>query len=375
MLTKDIQFMKRALALAKKGIGTVSPNPLVGAVLVKDGIIIGEGYHEKYGEAHAEVNAINSATDSPEGATLYCTLEPCCHTNKQTPPCSNLVISSKIKRVVICNLDPNPYVAGKGVKQLEEAGIEVVSGVLKSEGLKVNEVFFKYITTSMPFINIKYAQTLDGKIAVNSGDSKWISDESARTKVHEMRLKYDAVLIGRNTLNKDNAKLNIRMGIDSKGKVPYRVIIGSLRNLNQDADILNDEFTDKTVIITSIEDYQKADNDFVKKITDKKIKMVFASIREDRIDLEEAFKKLGEMKITSILVEGGAKVISTLLKEELYDKISCFICPKLAGNGPSYYENSEINEMSNAIKLQDVSYEVINDQVLMTAYRTSKKDL
>lgn len=365
--------MKRAFELARMGTGTVSPNPLVGAVVVKDNIILGEGYHMKYGDAHAEPNAINNALESVEGSTLYCSLEPCCHTNKQTAPCINLIISSKIKKVVISNVDPNPSVAGKGVKALQDAGIEVVTGILEEEGRKLNEVFFKYIKTQKPFIHIKLAQTLDGKIATLSGDSKWISDSDARFRVHEMRLGYDAVLIGRNTLNLDNAKLSIRMGLDSKGKVPYRIILGSLRNIDLTATIFNDEHTDKTIVITSIEDYRKCSDETISFVSSKKIKFIFASIKEDYIDLAEAFNLLGDMKISSILVEGGAKVITSLLDQNLYDKISFFVCPKIIGNGTSYYQNENLTKMSQAHTFKDIEIEKINDQVVFNVYPQSKE--
>lgn len=366
--SKDQIYMKRAIDLALFGLGTVSPNPLVGAVVVKNGIILGEGYHERYGGPHAEVNAIKNATENVEGATLYCSLEPCCHTNKQTPPCTNLILSSKIKRVVISNLDPNPFVAGKGVKILEEAGIEVLTGVLEDEGARVNEVFFKYIKTGLPFINIKFAQTLDGKIATKSGDSKWISDEDARREVHHLRLKYDAVMIGKATLLKDDAKLNIRMGVDSKGKVPYRIVVGSLKGLNTNLQILSDEYTDKTILVTSIEDYQDAPTEIVEHIKNNSIKVIFAGLKAKSYDFDEAFKKLGEMKITSILVEGGSKLISSLINNNKYDKITTFICPKIIGSGISFYEDNSRSLMSESIKLENISYKVINEQIVMTGY-------
>lgn len=367
-LSKDEKYMKRAINLALLGLGTVSPNPLVGAVVVKDGIILGEGYHEVYGSSHAEVNAIKNASQDVAGATLYCSLEPCCHTNKQTPPCTNLIISSKIKRVVISNLDPNPFVAGKGVKLLREAGVEVLAGVLEKEGSEVNEIFFKYIQTGLPFINIKYAQTLDGKIATVSGDSKWISDEAARVEVHKMRLKYDAVMIGRGTLENDNAKLNIRMGVDSKGKIPYRIVVGSIGKINLDNEILSDEHTEKTILVTSVNDYQEAPLEIINHIKDRKIKVIFAKAKDGKLDFSEVFKKIGELKITSVLVEGGSKLISTLIKDNHYDKITAFICPKIIGNGITFYQDDVIEQMKDSIKFKNVSYKIMNDQIIMNAY-------
>jgi diaminohydroxyphosphoribosylaminopyrimidine deaminase/5-amino-6-(5-phosphoribosylamino)uracil reductase len=365
----DKKYIQYAFELAKKGVGKVSPNPLVGAVIVKNNKIIGEGYHEEYGSAHAEPNAINSTKESVEGATLYCNLEPCCHTKKQTPPCTKKIIESKIKRVVISNLDPNPMVAGKGVEILKAAGIEVTSGILEEEGAKLNEVFFKYIQTNMPFVHIKLAQTLDGKISTSTGDSKWISDEDARKEVHRMRLKYDAVLIGRKTLNQDNAKLNIRMGVESNGKIPYRIIVGSLENLDLSTKILNDEHTDKTIIITSKCEFDKCSNELVKFFESKNIKIIITNLKDGNINFNEAFKLIGEMKITSILVEGGNQVITTLLDTEEFDKISFFICPKLIGNGYSIYSNNSLTKMSQALEFKDVYMQQINNQVVFNAYK------
>lgn len=365
---KHIQYIKRCFSLAKKGMGLVSPNPLVGSVIVKDNIILGEGYHEVYGGPHAEPNAISSAVENLEGSTLYCNLEPCCHTNKQTPPCVNAIIKNKIKRVVISNLDPNPFVAGNGVKILRDAGIEVITGVLEEEGRELNEAFFKYIQTSKPFVHIKLAQTLDGKIATDSGDSKWISNDSARKIVHEWRLKYDAVLVGRNTLSKDNPVLNIRMGVDSKGKVPYRIVIGSIENMDLSLNLFSDEWSHRTIIATTVESYNKASNEKIEKVLANKLKVVFTESNNESMDLAILLEKLAKLKITSILVEGGKSVITSFIDQKQYDKISFFVCPKIIGNGISYYENDELTLMKDAISFKKTSVESIDNQVLIHAY-------
>ena len=221
-------FMREALSLARRGLGTTSPNPMVGAVVVRAGEIIGRGFHQKAGEPHAEPNAINDCeiNDLSE-CELYVTLEPCCHTNKRTPPCTSLIIEKGIRKVHVATLDPNPSVSGKGVEVLESVGVQVSVGLLEKEAAALNEVFNKTILSNLPYVHLKLAQTLDGKLATLSGDSKWITDESARTRVHELRLKYDAVMVGRNTLNNDDPSLDIRMGIDAKDKVPFRIILGN----------------------------------------------------------------------------------------------------------------------------------------------------
>ncbi len=214
-------YMKKVFELAKQGIGLVSPNPLVGSLIVKDSQIIGAGFHERYGQFHAELNAIVSAKQPLKGATLYCNLEPCCHTNKQTPPCAQRIIKEGISRVVIANRDPNPEVNGGGIALLKQMGIEVIENICQEEGELLNEVFFTFHRKKRPFIHLKYAQTLDGNIACSSGDSKWITHENARKKAHEMRLKYDAILIGAGTLVADNPALTIRF-IESEKKCPKK---------------------------------------------------------------------------------------------------------------------------------------------------------
>lgn len=368
-LSTDEQYIKRCFSLANKGLGTVSPNPLVGCVIVKDNVILAEGYHEIYGGPHAEPNAISKAIEDLKGSTLYCNLEPCCHTNKQTPPCVNIIIKNKISRVVISNLDPNPLVSGNGVKFLEDAGIEVLVGILEEEGRELNESFFKFIQTKKPFVHIKLAQTLDGKIATDSGDSKWISNDSAREIVHQWRLKYDAVLVGRNTFSKDNPTLNIRMGIDSKGKVPYRIIMGSVEKMDLSFNLFSDKWSDRTIIATTVESYKSASDKQIEALLAKKIKVVFTDSIDGSMDLNLLLEKLGKLKITSILVEGGKSVITSFIDQKQYDKISFFVCPKIIGNGISYYENENLINMKDAISFDKTSVENIDNQVLIHAYK------
>jgi len=364
----DTQYIQRCFELARKGIGFVNPNPLVGSVITKNGKVIGEGFHEYYGGPHAEPNAILNSNQNLEGATLYCNLEPCCHTKKQTPPCVNAIIKNKIKRVVISNLDPNPNVSGNGIKILKEAGIIVDVGILEEEGRELNEVFFKFIQTNKPFVHIKLAQTLDGKIATSSGDSKWISNDSARKVVHKWRLQYDAVLIGRNTLSKDNPTLNIRMGIDSKGKVPFRIVLGSIDKIDFSYNLFSDEWSHRTIIVTTPESFKLATNTQLEQLRENKIQVIIVKEKVNSFDLENLLEQLSDLKIASVLVEGGKSVITSFIDQKQYDKISFFICPKIIGNGISYYENQDLKLMKDAITFNQTRVENIDDQVVIHAY-------
>ncbi|PIK14344.1 bifunctional diaminohydroxyphosphoribosylaminopyrimidine deaminase/5-amino-6-(5-phosphoribosylamino)uracil reductase RibD [Halobacteriovorax sp. JY17] len=371
----DEQYIKMCFTLARNGLGEVSPNPLVGSVIVQDNIIIGRGFHEFYGGPHAEPNAINNAIESVEGATLYCNLEPCCHTNKQTPPCTSKIIESKIKRVVISNLDPNPLVAGKGVKKLREAGIAVTVGVLEEEGRELNEVFFKYIQSEKPFVHIKLAQTLDGKIATSTGDSKWISSDSARVRVHEWRKKYDAILIGRNTLEKDDPTLNIRMGVEGNGKIPYRVVIGSIEKINLEFKLFQDENSHKTIIATTKESYENCQQEKLTILEERKVKILLIKEIDESLDLDDLLQKLGALKITSVLVEGGQSVITSFIDQRQYDKLSLFICPKIIGNGISYYRNDKKQNMKEAIEFTNSQIENLDGQIIYHTYSGGHKCL
>ncbi|MBT3584630.1 MAG: bifunctional diaminohydroxyphosphoribosylaminopyrimidine deaminase/5-amino-6-(5-phosphoribosylamino)uracil reductase RibD [Halobacteriovoraceae bacterium] len=365
-------FMKRCFELAQKGLGTVAPNPMVGSVIVMDDLIIGRGYHKVYGGAHAEVNAITNAKENGyevTGATLYINLEPCCHTDKQTPPCTDLIIKSGIKKVVIANLDPNPKVSGHGVELLRLAGIEVLTGLMEERGKILNEVFFKYISTGLPFVHLKAAQTLDGRIATETGDSKWISNEKARTLVHRMRLRYDAVCVGRNTLNRDNPQLNIRMGIQSKGKIPFRVVVGDPEEIDKNATILSDN-PEKTVIVTANKNWEEASPETRRFFMARPFRIITVSdFGNAKIAMEEALQKLGEMGISSILVEGGSYLFSSFIDQKLYDKITFFIAPKIIGNGEAAYKNTKLLNISDALEFDKVKYTSIDDQIMFEAYR------
>lgn len=319
----DILYMRLALELAKKAEGKTSPNPLVGAVIVKNGKVIGEGYHERYGEAHAERNALKSCIESPEGATMYVTLEPCCHTGKQ-PPCTEAIIANKIARVVVGSLDPNPLVAGKGIEILEKSGILVQTGVLKEECDAVNEVFMKFITTQKPFVVMKYAMTADGKIAAYTGQSKWITGEQAREEVHRLRNRYSAIMVGVKTVLADDPMLNCRI---PNGKDPVRVICDTHLRTPIDSNIVKTAKEIKTIIAC-----EKCNTEKAQPYIESGCELAFIPPDENgSIDLKALMTYLGGKKIDSILLEGGSTLNFAALRAEIVDKVFCYIAPKLLG--------------------------------------------
>jgi diaminohydroxyphosphoribosylaminopyrimidine deaminase/5-amino-6-(5-phosphoribosylamino)uracil reductase len=321
-------FMKRCLELAEKGRGFVSPNPLVGCVIVKNGKIAGEGYHKEFGSHHAEVNAINAALGKKvnlKGSTMYVNLEPCVHTGK-TPPCVAKIIDTKIREVIIGIIDPNPLVAGKGIKKLKKHRIKVTEGVLEDKCNELNKFYLKHIKTGLPYITIKAAQTLDGKIADAGGNSKWISSLESRKFVHKLRSEYDAVLVGSKTVSIDNPSLTVR---HVKGRNPYRIVINKDLVLNLQNNLFSDDHTEKTVIITA-----KEPDEFLSGVFEqRKIKVVTAKLKNEKIDLYDAMKKIAKLGIASVLVEGGAYTLTEFIDQKLADEILIFISPKTMGTG------------------------------------------
>ncbi len=326
-INNDYKFIKRCFELAREGEGYVSPNPLVGAAIVKNDKIISEGYHKKYGGAHAEAAAISSANQNLFGATLYCNLEPCCHTNKQTPPCVPQIISSGIKRVVLSNLDPNPSVNGKGIQQLKDAGIEILQDILSDEGEELNRFYFKSVRTNLPYVTIKIAQSKDGMINSNKAERTRITCNESEIFVHHQRSRYDAVLVGANTINIDNPKLNVRR---VKGRNPLRIVIGGNLNLNSKADVFNDELKNLTWLFTS------ANSDISKKELFRKKGVKVFEIESDmklRLDLKSVLIQLHKNKITSVFVEGGAQIFNQFIEQKLFDELVILEAPILIREG------------------------------------------
>lgn len=355
----DNFYMQKAIELALKGEGRVNPNPLVGAVIVKDNKIIGEGYHKKYGEWHAEVNAFNNATEDVEGATMYVTLEPCSHYGN-TPPCARKIVEKKIKRVVIGAVDPNPLVAGNGIKILEENGIEVITGVLEKECNDMNYIFNKYITTKKPLVIMKTAMTLDGKIATSTGDSMWITGEEARKYVHKIRNKVAAIMVGIGTVLKDNPELTCRL---EDGVNPIRIIVDSKGRIPLEAKVLNIKDTAGTILATT----NAIDEDKEKALKDMGVKIIKTQGKNDKVNLSELMIKLGEMKIDSILLEGGSSLNFSALEEGIVDKVQAFIAPKIVGgeNAKTPVGGEGIKLINDAIYLKDIDIRRFGQDILI----------
>ncbi len=338
------EYMRMALRLARRGLGWTSPNPMVGAVLVKDDRVIGRGYHRRFGGNHAEVNAFQSASTDPAGATLYVTLEPCCHYGK-TPPCVDAIISNRLKRVVIGTLDPNPQVNGKSVKLLNEHGIETRVGMLEPECRELNEAHFKYMTTGRPLVTLKFAQSLDGRIATARGDSRWISSEEFRKRAHRLRASNDAILVGINTVLADNPQLTVRL---VRGRNPTRVVLDSRLRIPLDSEIVRTRHEAPVLITTTAQ----ADREKATQLDELGIEtLVVPPDKSGGLDLKHLLQALGERNISSLLVEGGSKVITSFLRQKLADKVVVAIAPKILGRGLDAVAELDIVRLSQALPL------------------------
>lgn len=356
----DESYIKLAIEVAKKGQGNVSPNPLVGCVIIKNEKIIGAGYHEKYGENHAEINAIESSNESVEGATLFVNLEPCSHFGK-TPPCVDKIIEKKIKRVVIGTLDMNPIVSGRGIKRLKAAGIDVKVGILEKECAELNKFFFKYITKKVPYVTLKAAQTLDGKIADKNGNSKWISSTMSRKIVHQMRSRYDAIMVGSGTIEKDNPRLTVRY---IEGRNPKRIILDTHLKLKINYKIFNNNSDGNLIVITSVNNRKKQSK--IERLRSLGIQVLFANEnKKGLIDLRSALIEIGKINISSLLVEGGSILYSSFMKSNLYDDITLFIAPKILGSGTDTFEDMGIKSVQKANRLKIDSLEKIGDDIMV----------
>lgn len=336
--TKDEEYIRRCFALARKGERRVSPNPMVGAVIVKNGKIIGEGCHEYFGGPHAEVNAFNNCSEDPEGADVYVNLEPCSHVNKKTPPCAPLVISKKIKRLIISNLDLNPEVNGNGVKMISEAGIEVVTGILENEGNELNKFFFKFAKEGIPYVTLKIAASADGFIAKERGKQTWITGKEAKVYVHKLRAKYETVLVGANTINADDPQLSVR---ECKGMNPARIILDAKLSVRSDAKALLTADRQRTIIITS----EEGDKRKKEKLIETGAEIIeLPAERNGRINLLSALKEIGRLNLSSVLVEGGADIFTQFVVAKLTDEIHLIKAPIKLGSGVNAFnENISLN--------------------------------
>lgn len=367
----DQEYMLRAIWLAKKGEGWTNPNPMVGAVIVKDGRIIGEGYHKKCGELHAERNAIASLTESAEGATIYVTLEPCCHYGK-TPPCTEAIIEQKIKKVVIGSRDPNPKVAGKGAQVLREAGITVVEDFMREECDRLNPVFFHYITTKTPYVVMKYAMTLDGKIATKTGASKWITGEAARTEVQHMRHRYMGIMAGIGTVLADDPMLNVRIeGLKS----PVRILCDSKLRIPLDSQIVKSAGTYRTIVAYADIGNDKEKQEKTDILHARGIETICCPDENHQIDLKKLMNHLGNEGIDSILLEGGGTLNDSALRAGIVKEVQAFIAPKIFGgmNSKTPVEGIGVSLPLEAVKLKCTDICQIGEDIKITCQVSEKE--
>ncbi|NOY78096.1 MAG: bifunctional diaminohydroxyphosphoribosylaminopyrimidine deaminase/5-amino-6-(5-phosphoribosylamino)uracil reductase RibD [Calditrichaeota bacterium] len=343
-MTDDQKWMRLALNLARRGLGQTSPNPNVGAVIVKNGTLLGKGYHRQFGGPHAEVFALREAGEAARGATLYVTLEPCSHYGK-TPPCVNRVIKAGISRVVIATPDPNPLVNGRGIRKLQQAGIAVTVGVEGEKARQLNEPFFTFMETGLPFVRLKIAQTLDGKIATPTGDSRWITGEASRRLVHRWRAQMDAVLVGIGTVLKDNPALTVRM---VRGRNPRRVILDPGLRVPLSARVVSDGEAARTILFTAAANRQK-----ISALQGKGVTVFQIEKKADgHFDLKQVLEKLTELGIISVLVEGGSGVFSSFLNQKAFHRLAVFQAPKIAGSGLGPFDGIGFQKMEEAIPLK-----------------------
>jgi diaminohydroxyphosphoribosylaminopyrimidine deaminase/5-amino-6-(5-phosphoribosylamino)uracil reductase len=354
----DEKYMSYALTLAKKGIGYVNPNPLVGAVIVKNGEIIGRGWHEAYGGWHAEINALTNCTDSPEGATMYVTLEPCCHSGK-TPPCTEAILQSGLKKVVIGCLDSNPLMSGKGALLLENKGLEVVTGILQENCKELNEVFFHYIKTKTPFVVMKYAMTMDGKIASVTGESRWITSQLARDNVHRDRNQYTAIMVGVGTVIADNPSLTCRI---EGGRNPIRIICDTNLNTPLTSCVVTTAKKVKTIIATACASLERH-----KPYIAYGCEILVIDRKENHLNLNLLMQKLGEKDMDSILLEGGATLNFSALQSNIVNKVQTYIAPKLLGGelAKSPVGGIGILNISDSFILKNPSIKLLGEDILI----------
>jgi diaminohydroxyphosphoribosylaminopyrimidine deaminase/5-amino-6-(5-phosphoribosylamino)uracil reductase len=360
----DRHYMEMALDLARQGEGFTSPNPMVGAVVVKDGKIVGTGYHEGAGKPHAEVNAIDDAGILADGATLYVTLEPCNHTGR-TPPCTRKILETGIRRVVMAMADPNSDVIGGGAEFLKQQGVEITTGIGKNRASKLNEAFIKYVQTKRPFVIVKCAATLDGRIATRTGDSKWVTGEMAREHVHRLRHAVDAIMVGINTVQIDNPSLTTRLK-HGQGRDPVRIILDTHLRISPDARVLRQESTSETILVTGT-----LNNPAKKRIFDElNVRVIQSPLKNGRVDLNELMPRFGSMGIISLLIEGGSRVLASAFCSGIVDKVFFFYAPKILGgdDGVPICSGPSPKLMDQAIGIKDITVHRFGDDVMIEGY-------
>ncbi|MSR65041.1 MAG: bifunctional diaminohydroxyphosphoribosylaminopyrimidine deaminase/5-amino-6-(5-phosphoribosylamino)uracil reductase RibD [Verrucomicrobiae bacterium] len=372
--------MRRALALAERACGQTSPNPVVGAVVARRGKIVGEGFHKGAGEPHAETLALKAAGKRAKGAVLYVTLEPCC-TQGRTPPCTDAILRAGIKRVVIATEDPNPKHHKRGIAILRHKGLKVQVGLLKDEAVRLNVVFNKWIITGLPFVTLKVAMSLDGKIATELGESKWITGPEARAFAHKLRARHDAVLVGINTVLRDDPALTVRKTLVAQAsppvnvsssqagtpvlpKQPFRIVLDTSGRIPLTSQLLGDRFRQKTIVVTT----KRCGVSRREEIQSRGAKVLVAPLRGDTVDLLWALRQLARMEITSILVEGGGEAIASFLEQDLADRAIFFYAPIVIGgkNSVNAVGGKGIARIEDALRLRNMSCQKIGNDWLVT---------
>ncbi len=370
MNTGDQHYMQMALELAARAMGRTSPNPMVGAVVVKDGRVVGRGYHARAGTPHAEVHALREAGELAGGATLYVTLEPCCH-HGRTGPCTEAIIKARVNRVVVAMTDPNPLVAGKGMQKLKDADIQVTCGVLEEDACRLNEIFIKYIITRLPYVVLKTAMSLDGKIATSQGESQWITGTTAREYVHRLRDKYDAILVGVGTVLADDPSLTCRLQ-EGGGKDPVRIILDSQARTPSTARVLNQPSEAPALIVTT----PGAPPERVQMLKQAGAQVLEVPGSECGIDLEALLQELGRREISSVLVEGGARVNGSFITGNLVDKVYWFIAPKFIGGtaAPGPVGGPGIAALQDALSIKDIKLNRYGEDICIEGYAVKWSD-
>ena len=360
----DIGFMQMALDMAARGSGTTSPNPLVGAVVVRDGEVVGRGFHEAAGKAHAEVNAIEDAGAAAEGATLYVTLEPCNHIGR-TPPCTRKILTAGIRRVVFAMADPNPHVAGGGADYLSEQGLEVTAGVLAGEALRQNDWFVKYIRSGLPFVTAKCAATLDGRIAASTGDARWVTGEASRTFVHRQRHAVDAIMVGRRTVEMDDPSLTTRLG-QEVGIDPIRIILDTGLSTPIEAKVVRQSSPARTWIVCG----PAVSAQRLRRFEAAGVRVLTSAVRDGRIDLNQLMERLGSEGVTSVLLEGGSTLMGAAIRSGIVDKVLFFYAPKITGGDDGFpiCAGPGVVRMKDCFEVTDIRVHRFGSDVLIEGY-------
>lgn len=365
-MTSDEKYMRMAIKLARKGLGMTSPNPMVGAVLVNNGKVVGKGYHKGPGQLHAEAVALKESGTEASEATLYVNLEPCCHTDKRTPPCTKEIIRSGVKRVVVGMIDPNPAVNGRGISELIDAGISVDKDILNVDAGRLNEIYTKFITSNIPFVILKSAASLDGKIALSSGESRWITGKVSRRYAHKLRSTVDAVMAGIGTVIADDPMLNVRH-VKSKGGQPLRIIVDSKLRIPLTSKVLDVSTGQKTMVVTT----RQSPAVKIKELENLGIRTVIADTREDgEVSLQSLMNLLGKSGVTSILIEGGSEINASALREGIVDKVVLIYSTRIIGGRDSIgiVGGHSPKSLDESVFLKDVSVRRMGEDIIVEGY-------